>query len=322
MTDMNDPEGQTLNVHDIDRQKQKYFIDNITYFPSRGTCTFPTDGYASVPSDEAITYSRNLSLSLPQYSIITSQITSQHLHHRPSLCHTNPYDHLPITMSRRRPNRHLRERSSAHSIFVKQITEVQLTSQSDVPQLNTTSATAGVVLSDLRCRFVAGGAADNSHALIRLATAIDGADDNLGALDSVGRQALLVQRDAQHGDLMREDANRWARFVLEQEGPGYDESQDEDEDNYFYEEDEEGDGIAGLEDDQDADNEGEDSAVSDLTPTSASPATLAALTQSDTHLNIPREMLFELRPPPGEFRLDGQEAGQENGLEDEYKDEQ
>lgn len=225
-------------------------------------------------------------------------------------------------MSRRRPNRHLRERPSAHSILVKQITEVQLASQPDVPQLNTTSAPAGVELSDLRCRFAVGGAADNPHALIRLATAIDGADDNLGALDSVGRQALLAQRDAYHGDLMREDADRRASFMLEEEDPGFDESQDEDEDDYFYEEDEEEDGLAGPEDDQDADDEGEDSAISDLTPTPTSLATLVALTQSTNHLNIPREMLLGLRPPPGEFRLDGQEAGQDNGLEDGYRDQQ
>lgn len=224
-------------------------------------------------------------------------------------------------MSRRPPNRHLRERPSANSIFVKQITEVQLASQPDVQQLNTSSAPAGVVLSDLRCRFAAGCAADDAHALIRLATTVDGADNNLGALDSAGRQALVVQRHAHHRELMREDANRRARFMLEEEDPDFDESQDEDEDEYFYEEDEE-DGLAGLEDHQDADDEGGDSAVSDLTPTTTSPTNLAAFTQSSTHFNIPREMLLGLGLPPGSFRLDRHEAGQDNRRKDGHRDEQ
>ena len=65
MTDMNEPEGQTLSVHDIGRQKREYYVDKINYFPSRDTCTFPTDGYALVRSDEATAYPWNPSLSLP-----------------------------------------------------------------------------------------------------------------------------------------------------------------------------------------------------------------------------------------------------------------
>ncbi len=189
-------------------------------------------------------------------------------------------------MSARRPNRFLREFPPPQSIFAKQLTHLQLYSQPD-------------------------------NARVRLASAVDDTTDCLGTLNPAERLALAAQRDAFYSDLMRADGEVGAR---EGDWDGdYDVSDDGfwDDYNYSSEENAEDEDQAGLgeEYDDDADDADDDSAVSDLTPTPTSPTTLAALTLSQTHLDIPHDMFNALRGSPRELGLDGREAEEDEDAE-------